>query len=183
MHATEKPLISLRYTLSLPEAQEGFRLATRQRKGYARFVMALACVLIMAWGFWLGFEDKGRYFVILGAFFFLSQATLHYGVMPWLFKRQYHKHQVGSVMQGIDVYASKVTLYHGPETRQDRQSFNLHEVKSLRKGTFSYVLVFELGMMCMVPCRSVEQADATALFEQILLKQSGSTAYDNTSIR
>lgn len=194
MPATDHPLISLRYTLSLPEAQEGFRMATRQRKGKAQFFVALVCALIIAWGFWLGFDDKGRYFVILGAFFFLSQATLQYGVMPWLFKRQYHKHQVGTVMQGIDVYANdvhsgdvhgsdvhagKVTLYHGPESRQDKQTFALHEVKSLQKGQLCYVLVFELDMMCMVPRRCVEQAKVASLFEQIFLthansKQAGS---------
>ncbi|WP_051526769.1 hypothetical protein [Alkanindiges illinoisensis] len=203
MSVAESPLVSLRYTLSLPEAQDGFRLATRQRKGKIHMVMTLACALIIAWGVWLGFDDKGRYFVILGAFFFLSQATLQYGVMPWLFKRQYHKHQVAHVVQGIDIYASnahstqkttsnesgghesggKVTLYHGIADKQDKQNFALSEVSSLRKGQLCYVLVFESGMMCMIPRRSVEQTTTTAVFEQMLLKHSGSKSYDNTSAR
>lgn len=172
MPAIQKPLISLRYTLSLAEAQEGFRLATRQRKSKARYFMPLACALIIAWGFWLGFDDKGRYFVILGASFFLLQAILQYGVMPWLFRRQYDKHQVGNVTQGIDVYAGKVTLYHESENKQDKQSFGLHEVKSLHKGALSYVLIFESDMMCMVPRRSVVQADTVNVFEQIFSEKS-----------
>lgn len=182
MSVTERPFVSLRYTLSLPEAQDGFRIAAQQRKGKMHWVMTLACALIIAWGFWLGFDDKGRYFVILGAFFFLSQATLQYGVMPWLFKRQYHKHQVAHVLQGIDIYSSngsqqpcsnqfdKVTLYHGMADKQDKQNFALSEVKSLRKGQLCYVLVFESGMMCMIPRRSVEHATTSAIFEQALLQ-------------
>ena len=191
MSVAESPLVSLRYTLSLPEAQDGFRIAAQQRKGKMHMVMTLACALIIAWGIWLGFEDKGRYFVILGAFFFLSQATLQHGVMPWLFKRQYHKHQVAHVVQGIDIYASneseghaskgKVTLYHGMADKQDKQNFVLSEVKSLRKGQLCYVLMFESGMMCMIPRRSVEQATTSAIFEQMLLQQSGSKSYDHTS--
>jgi hypothetical protein len=170
----EAPLISLRYSLSLPEAQEGFRLATRQRKGKAQYFMALACALVIVWGFWLGIDGQGRYFVILGAFFFLSQAMLQYAVLPWLFRRQYEKHQVANVLQGIDIYASKVTLYHGIENNQDREHFALHNVKSLNKGQLSYVLVFETGMMCMVPRRCVEQANVSHLFEQSFLKETGS---------
>ena len=96
------------------------------------------------------------------------------------------------MVQGIDIYASnesggheskdKVTLYHGMADKQDKQNFALSEVKSLRKGQLCYVLMFESGMMCMIPRRSVDQATTTTVFDQILLQQSGSKSYDHTSV-
>lgn len=63
------PSVSLRYCLNLDESQDGFALATFGKKQITRFITPLVSVAIIAWGFYLGFNQVGRYYVALGAFF------------------------------------------------------------------------------------------------------------------
>ncbi len=158
------PVISLRYTLTLAEAQNGFYLATSAQKWKSRFFVQLACVLIVLWGFWLGIHGEGLYFVVLGAFFFLMQAALQYLFLPYLFKRQYEKQKIGRVAQGINVGQQEITLFHADQY----QAFPLLDVEKLSKGKLCYLLAFKSGMVSIIPRRAVDDAELTALFESAL---------------
>lgn len=159
-------VISLRYTLTLAEAQNGFYLATTSQKWKSRAVVPLVCVLIVLWGLWLGVQHDGLYFVILGSFFLLMQAGLQYVLLPWLFKRQYLQQHVAKVGQGIDVSQQEVRLFHGSQS----QAFPLLEVEKMSRGKLCYVLTFKSGMVSIVPRRVVDEAGVTALFESALLR-------------
>ncbi|SKZ34428.1 Uncharacterised protein [Mycobacteroides abscessus subsp. abscessus] len=71
-----QPALSLRYFLNLEESQDGFALATFGKKQFTRFITPLMSVAIIAWGFYLGFDGVGRYYVALGAFFLILQTLM-----------------------------------------------------------------------------------------------------------
>ena len=158
------PVISLRYTLTLPEAQNGFYLATTAQKWKSRVAVQLVCVLIILWGFWLGVQGDGLYFVCLGGFFLLMQVGLQHVLLPWLFKRQYVQQSVGKVAQGIDISQQDVRLFHGTQS----QAFPLLDVEKMNTGKLCYLLIFKSGMVSIVPRRAVDEAGVTALFESAL---------------
>lgn len=160
------PVISLRYTLTLEEAQNGFYLATTAPKWKSRVAIQLVCVLIVLWGVWLGPAGDGLYFMILGAFFLLMQAGLQHVLLPWLFKRQYVQQNVGKVPQGIDISQQDIRLFHGAQS----QAFPLLSLEKMTKGKLCYLLTFKSGMVSMVPRRAVDEAGVTALYESALLK-------------
>jgi hypothetical protein len=159
-------VISLRYTLTLAEAQNGFYLATTAQKWKSRVAIQLVCLLIVLWGVWLGVRGDGLYFVILGAFFLLMQAGLQHVLLPWLFKRQYQQQNVGKVQQGIDISQQDIRLFHGDQS----QAFPLLDMEKMTKGKLCYLLTFKSGMVSIVPCRAVDEAGVTGLFESALLK-------------
>ena len=64
-----KPAVSVRYFLNLEESQDGFALATFGKKQISRFITPFVSIGIIIWGFYLGFNGVGRYYVALGAFF------------------------------------------------------------------------------------------------------------------
>ena len=72
-----KPAVSVRYSLSLEESQDGFALATFGKKQITRFITPLVSIGIIIWGFYLGFNGVGRYYVALGAFFLILQLILN----------------------------------------------------------------------------------------------------------
>ena len=84
-----KPTLSLRYFLNLEESQDGFALATFGKKQFTRFITPAVSLGIMIWGFYLGFEGVGRYYVALGAVFLLLQLFMRYWFLPMMFKRQF----------------------------------------------------------------------------------------------
>ena len=99
-----KPTLSLRYFLNLEESQDGFALATFGKKQFTRFITPAVSLGIMIWGFYLGFEGVGRYYVALGAVFLLLQLFMRYWFLPMMFKRQFVKYQFGKSEQGLDLY-------------------------------------------------------------------------------
>ncbi len=159
-------VISLRYTLTLAEAQNGFYLATTAQKWKSRVAIQLVCLLIVLWGVWLGVHGDGLYFVILGAFFLLMQAGLQHVLLPWLFKRQYQQQNVGKVQQGIDISQQDIRLFHGDQS----QAFPLLDMEKMTKGKQCYLLTFKSGMVSIVPRRAVDEAGVIGLFESALLK-------------
>lgn len=167
MTEQSSPVISLRYNLTLPEAQNGFYLATTAQKWKSRMAVQLVCVLIVVWGLWLGLQRDGLYFVCLGGFFLLMQAGLQYVLLPWLFRRQYQQQNIGKVAQGIDISQQEVRLFHGSQS----QAFALLDVEKMHKGKMCYLLTFKSGMVSMVPRRAVDEAGVTALFESALSRQ------------
>lgn len=176
MDSTEPLQLSLRYSLSLAEAEDGFRLATRQPNSNAQFLMQLLiqalCAVIIAWGIWLGVTDDGAYFVILGALFFVSQWTLRYGLMPWLFKRQYRQQHVDQMTQGFDLSAHSIVLYSQyPQQPPAQRQFERSALKSCKQSRLCYVLVFEDNVLCIVPRRVLQKANVTKQFEQIFQNQ------------
>ena len=74
-----KPTLSVRYFLNIDESQDGFGLATFGKKQFTRFLTPLVSLAILIWGFYLGLDGVGRYYVALGAFFIILQviSTVH----------------------------------------------------------------------------------------------------------
>ena len=85
------PTLSTRYFLTLEESQDGFALATFGKKQFTRFITPFISVAIIAWGFYLGLDGVGRYYIALGAFFLLLQVLMRYWFLPMMFKRQFVK--------------------------------------------------------------------------------------------
>lgn len=167
MDSTEHLQLSLRYTLSLAEAQDGFHLATRQHNSKAQFLIQLLCAVIIAWGFWLGVTGDGAYFVILGGLFFVSQWTLRYGVMPWLFKRQYRQQQVNRMTQGFDLSEHRLVLFSQyPQQPAEQRQFERAAIKQCQNSQLCYLLLLEDNVRCIVPRRVLVEANASAVFEQ-----------------
>lgn len=172
MDSTEPLQLSLRYTLSLAEAEEGFRLATRQPHSRTQFLIQWLvqwlCAVIIAWGIWLGVTGDGVYFVILGVLFFVSQWTLRYGVMPWLFRRQYRQQQVNQMTQGFDLSAHSLVLYSQyPQQPAEQRRVERSALKQCKQSQLCYLLVLEDNVRCIVPRRVLVDSNATQQFEQI----------------
>ena len=90
-----KPTLSVRYFLNIDESQDGFGLATFGKKQFTRFLTPLVSLAILIWGFYLGLDGVGRYYVALGAFFIILQVIMRYWFLPMMFKRQFEKYQFG----------------------------------------------------------------------------------------
>ena len=58
-----KPTLSLRYILTLEESQDGFALATFGKKQFTRFITPVISIAIIIWGFYLGLDGVGGYYV------------------------------------------------------------------------------------------------------------------------
>lgn len=161
---TDANLISLRFFLSLAEAQEGLKIATQSSKSHSKLWVPLICVLIIVWGVWLGTTQGGLYFIILGGAFLLLQFAFQFVLLPWLFKRQYHKQQIFDVEQGVEIEAQTITLFYD----NDHERFPLSELTSVKKGKHIYLLAFDSGLITVVPTRAVQESGQTAWFEQRL---------------
>lgn len=161
---TTSSLISLRYNLSLTEAREGFNLASQSPKSHAKLMIQMVCVLIVLWGFWLGVHRGGLYFIILGGVFLLLQISFQSVILPALFKRQYNKQQIATTQQGIDVdtAAQTITLYHANE----RERFQFNDVVSVQKHQQIYLFTFNSGMLSIIPCGAVRDANQVEQFER-----------------
>ncbi|MFT4021053.1 MAG: YcxB family protein [Acinetobacter sp.] len=156
----QKPVLSLRYSLTLEESQDGFSLATFGKKQVTRFLTPIISVLVIIYGFYLGVSGVGIYYVGLGAFFLLLQLGMRYWLLPMLFKRQFIKFQLGKSQQGIDLHQQHFDVFaHG-----HLQSYPYSEVQHFAEGKLSYVLELKTRNVLIVPKRAFADTDAQRLF-------------------
>ncbi len=161
-----KPALSLRYYLNLEESQDGFSLATFGKKQITRFITPLVSIGIIVWGFMLGFEGVGRYYIALGTFFLLLQIIMRYWFLPMMFKRQFVKYQFGKSEQGMDLYQDHAELYANGR----KQMIHYHDVQNFAVGKLTYMIEMKSRTVVIVPKRAFEtQADQT-VFENTFKK-------------
>lgn len=161
-----KPAVSLRYSLSLEESQDGFALATFGKKQITRFITPLVSIGIMVWGFYLGFNDVGRYYVALGAFFLILQLLMRYWFLPMMFKRQFVKYQFGKSEQGIELFQDYAEIYANGR----KQIFNYSEVQNFAVGKLTYMIELKNRTVVIVPKRAFEQSADQGIFENTFKK-------------
>lgn len=161
-----QPALSLRYFLNLEESQDGFALATFGKKQLTRFVTPVISLGIIAWGFYLGVDGAGRYYVGLGAFFLIMQILMRYWFLPMMFKRQFVKYQFGKSEQGIDLYQDHAELHANGR----KNTFNYADVANFASGKLTYMLEMKNRTVVIVPKRAfANQADQT-VFENTFKK-------------
>lgn len=151
-----KPAVSLRYSLNLEESQDGFALATFGKKQLTRFITPLVSIGIIIWGFYLGFNGVGRYYVALGAFFLILQLIMRYWFLPMMFKRQFVKYQFGKSEQGIELFQDYAEIYANGR----KQIFNYSEVQNFAIGKLTYMIELKNRTVIIVPKRAFEQQSA-----------------------
>ncbi|OTG75677.1 hypothetical protein B9T26_04050 [Acinetobacter sp. ANC 4169] len=161
-----KPAVSLRYSLSLEESQDGFALATFGKKQITRFITPLVSIGIIIWGFYLGFNGVGRYYVALGAFFLILQLLMRYWFLPMMFKRQFVKYQFGKSEQGIELFQDYAEIYANGR----KQIFNYNEVQNFAVGKLTYMIELKNRTVIIVPKRAFEQSADQTVFENTFKK-------------
>lgn len=162
-----KPAVSLRYSLNLEESQDGFALATFGKKQLTRFITPLVSIGIIVWGFYLGFNGVGRYYVALGAFFLILQLIMRYWFLPMMFKRQFVKYQFGKSEQGIELFQDYAEIYANGR----KQIFNYSEVQNFAIGKLTYMIELKNRTVIIVPKRAFEQQSADqTVFENTFKK-------------
>ena len=162
-----KPAVSLRYSLNLEESQDGFALATFGKKQLTRFITPLVSIGIIIWGFYLGFNGVGRYYVALGAFFLILQLIMRYWFLPMMFKRQFVKYQFGKSEQGIELFQDYAEIYANGR----KQIFNYSEVQNFAIGKLTYMIELKNRTVIIVPKRAFEQQSADqSVFENTFKK-------------
>ena len=161
-----KPTLSLRYFLNLEESQDGFALATFGKKQFTRFITPAVSLGIMIWGFYLGFEGVGRYYVALGAVFLLLQLFMRYWFLPMMFKRQFVKYQFGKSEQGIELFQDHAEIYANGR----KQIFNYNEVQNFAVGKLTYMIELKNRTVVIVPKRAFEQSADQSVFENTFKK-------------
>ncbi len=159
-----QPTLSLRYFLTLEESQDGFALATFGKKQITRFITPLISIAIVIWGFCLGLDGVGRYYVGLGIFFLVLQVGMRYWFLPMMFKRQFTKYQLGKSEQGIDLFQDHAQVHTHGRTK----IFNYHEVKNFTIGKLTYMIELESKMVIIVPKRAFNDLTEQSLFENTL---------------
>lgn len=161
-----KPAVSVRYSLSLEESQDGFALATFGKKQITRFITPLLSIGIMVWGFYLGFNGVGRYYVALGAFFLILQLMMRYWFLPMMFKRQFVKYQFGKSEQGIELFQDYAEIYANAR----KQIFNYSDVQNFAVGKLTYMIELKNHTVVIVPKRAFEQPAEQTVFENTFKK-------------
>ena len=161
-----KPAVSVRYSLSLEESQDGFALATFGKKQITRFITPLVSIGIIIWGFYLGFNGVGRYYVALGAFFLILQLIMRYWFLPMMFKRQFVKYQFGKSEQGIELFQDHAEIYANGR----KQIFNYNEVQNFAIGKLTYMIELKNRTVVIVPKRAFEQSADQSVFENTFKK-------------
>ena len=151
-----QPALSLRYFLNLEESHDGFALATFGKKQFTRFITPLMSVAIIAWGFYLGFDGVGRYYVALGAFFLILQTLMRYWFLPMMFKRE----------QGIDLFQDYAELYANGR----KQVFHYNEVQNFAVGKLTYMLELKNRTVVIMPKRAFNQPAEQTVFENTFKK-------------
>lgn len=162
-----QPALSVRYYLNLEESQDGFALATFGKKQFTRFLTPLISVGIIAWGFYLGFDAVGRYYIGLGVFFLLLQVLMRYWFLPMMFKRQFIKYQFGKSEQGIELFQDYFELF---TSGRPKQKFNYAEVQSFLVGKMTYMIELKNRTVVIVPKRAFAQAADQTAFENTFKK-------------
>jgi len=161
-----KPAVSVRYFLSMEESQDGFALATFGKKQITRFITPLVSIGIIIWGFYLGFNGVGRYYVALGAFFLILQLIMRYWFLPMMFKRQFVKYQFGKSEQGIELFQDYAELYANGR----KQIFNYSEVQNFAVGKLTYMIELKNRTVVIVPKRAFADATEQSIFERTFKK-------------
>ena len=160
------PTLSTRYFLTLEESQDGFTLATFGKKQISRFLTPLVSIGIIIWGFSMGLNGVGRYYVALGAFFLILQGIMRYWFLPMMFKRQFVKYQFGKSEQGIALYQDYAEI--SANGRDKVVHYN--EVQNFASGKLTYMIELKNRMVIIVPKRVFESTADQTLFENTLKK-------------
>ena len=163
-----QPALSVRYYLNLEESQDGFALATFGKKQFTRFLTPLISIGIVAWGFYLGLDGVGRYYIGLGAFFLVLQVMMRYWFLPMMFKRQFVKYQFGKSEQGLDLFHDYAELYANGRKKVAQYS----EVKNFAQGKLTYMLELENRTVIIVPKRAFTTVEDQRIFENTFNKKS-----------
>ena len=161
------PSLILRYYLTLEESQDGFALATFGKKQITRFITPLVSVAILIWGFYLGVDGVGRYYVALGAFFLILQLLMRYWLLPMMFKRQFVKYQFGKSEQGLDLYQDHAQIFANGGSKTIAYS----EVVNFAEGKQTYMLELKSRMVVIVPKRAFRDSNEEAIFSNTFKKK------------
>ncbi|MGX5700953.1 YcxB family protein [Acinetobacter kookii] len=161
-----KPAVSVRYFLNLEESQDGFALATFGKKQISRFITPFLSIGIIIWGFYLGFNGVGRYYVALGAFFLILQLIMRYWFLPMMFKRQFVKYQLGKSEQGIELFQDHAEIYANGR----KQMFNYSDVQKFATGKLTYMIELKNRTVVVVPKRAFEHSADQTVFENTFKK-------------
>ena len=162
-----KPVLSLRYYLTLEESQDGFSLATFGKKQLTQFLTPLVSIAILIWGLYLGLDGVGRYYVALGAFFLVLQALMRYWFLPMMFKRQFIKHQFGKSEQGIELFQDHMELF---ASGRPKQSFNYTDVQQFAVGKLTYMIELKNRTVIIVPKSAFDSTTDQTVFENTFTK-------------
>lgn len=162
MSNASNAVLSIRYFLTLEESQDGFSLATFGQKPITRFLTPLISIALVAWGIYLGATDVGKYYVGLGGFFLLLQLLMRFYILPWLFKRQFVRHQFGQTEQGIDLYSDYAEFYASGR----RKKVNYADIKQLIESKLTYMIELKSQTMVVVPKRALVDAAQQQIFIQ-----------------
>lgn len=141
------PALSLRYFLNLEESQDGFALATFGKKQFTRFLTPAISIGIIIWGFYLGLDGVGAYYVGLGLFFLLLQGLMRYWFLPMMFKRQFVKYQLGKSEQGIELFQDYAEIHANGR----KNTFNYTEVANFAEGKLTYMVELKSKTVIIVP--------------------------------
>ncbi|MCL6232389.1 MULTISPECIES: YcxB family protein [Acinetobacter] len=154
------PALSLRYFLNLEESQDGFALATFGKKQFTRFLTPAISLGIIIWGFYLGVDGVGAYYVGLGAFFLLLQGIMRYWFLPMMFKRQFVKYQLGKSEQGIDLFQDYAEIHANGR----KNVFHYAEVANFAEGKLTYMLELKNKTVIIVPKSAFKNTADQATF-------------------
>lgn len=161
----EKATLSLRYQLKLEEFQEAFRIASFGQKGIMAWTTTIIATLLMLWGFKIGFDNGGKYYIIFGAIFSIMQLIIRFYLMPQMFKRQFFKMQLDKKTQGIDLYQQNFYIAN------DRgQYYSYSDVKKTAEGQVCYVLELKNHVAVIVPKRELSLEQQTLFKQQFKIK-------------
>lgn len=158
---TQKPALSTQYVLSLEESQDGFKLATFGKKQGTQFVTPLISIGLIIWGFYNGLQTVGRYYVILGAVFLMVHTLIRYVLLPFIFKRQFVKFQLGKEEQALALYQDYIQITAHGKKRQIQYT----DVKRFAKGTLTYMIELKTKAVIIVPQHAFKTVTDQTLFE------------------
>lgn len=156
-----KPTLSLRYFLNLEESQDGFALATFGKKQLTRFITPLISIGIIVWGFYLGLDGVGRYYIALGASFLILQILMRYWFLPMMFKRQFIKYQFGKNEQSIDLFQGHAEL----SANGHKKTFNYQDVQKFAIGRLTYMIELKNRTVIIVPKSAFVDSTDQTVFE------------------
>ena len=160
------PSLSLRYTLNLEESQDGFALATFGKKQFTRFITPLISIGIIIWGFYLGFDGVGRYYIALGAFFLILQLLMRYWFLPMMFKRQFIKYQFAKSEQGIDLFQTYAEIY----ANERKGVIHYNEVAHFASGKLTYMIELQNKTVIIIPKSAFKNSADQTIFENTFKK-------------
>ena len=151
----QQPALSARYFISLEESQDGFALATFGKRRITRFLTPMISIGLIIWGLTMNFEQVGRYYVGLGAFFLILQLLMRFWFLPMMFKRQYERYQFGKHEQGIDIYQDHAKFSTMGRVKQ----IQYPDVRQFAEGKLTYMIEMKDRVVVIVPKRVLTPED------------------------